>query len=57
MANFLDHLHKEKKEFMDLFASMPETRNHHNFYEFTTDEKQKDLWTRIKFLHSNPKLR
>jgi hypothetical protein len=57
MANFLDHIHKEKKECMDFFASMPETKNHHNFYEFTTDEKQKDLWKRIKFIHSNPKLR
>lgn len=39
MVKFLDDLHAVKKEYMDLFGSMPETRNHHNFYEFTTDEK------------------
>lgn len=36
---------------------MPETRNHYKFYEYSTDEKQKDLWKRIKFMHGNPELR
>ena len=53
----MDDLHFRKKEFFDLIASMPETRNHPQFYDMSTEEKQKDLWRRIHFMHSDPELR
>ena len=37
-------------ELTSYFVKHPELRNHHNFYEFTPEEKRIDLWKRNIFV-------
>jgi hypothetical protein len=39
LASFSDLLHKHKKDFLELWASMPETRNHDEFIQMSIEEK------------------